>query len=74
MRAFNFRAFGVPVSLRNRDKLRKFSSFERWEEAEKRTAELKERIRQVWLNSNFDHIFVECSWCNIHARVFSVNL
>ena len=51
----------MPVSLWNRDKLRKSLSFEWWEEAEKRTAELKEKIRQVWLTSNFDHIFVECS-------------
>ena len=71
---FNFGAFGLPVSLQNRDKFRKSSSFERREEAEKRTAELKENIREVWLNSNFDHIFAECSWCNIHAGVFLVNL
>ena len=42
-----YRAFGIPISLRARDKLRGHTSFERWELAEQRTLKQKENIGKV---------------------------
>ena len=43
----NYRAFGIPISLRARDKLRGHSSFERWGLAEQQMLKQKENIKKV---------------------------
>ena len=40
----NYRAFGIPISLRARDKLRGHT---RWELGEQRTLQQKENVRKV---------------------------
>ena len=52
----NYRAFGIPISLRARDKLRGHTSFERWELAEQRTLKQKENIRKV---SSFENKLIK---------------
>ena len=43
----NYKAFGIPISPRARDKLQGHTSFERWGLAEQRTLKQKEDIRKV---------------------------
>ena len=43
----NYKAFGIPISLRARDKLGGHTSFERWELGEQWTLKQKENIRKV---------------------------
>ena len=42
-----FSAYGIPISLRARNKLRTYSSFEKWDIAEQRTLKQVENTRKV---------------------------
>ena len=43
-----FRTYGVPVSLRNRNKLRLFQSMEPMSDAISRTLQEKEKVKKVY--------------------------
>ena len=42
-----YRSYAGNTSLRTREKERKYSSFEKWEDAEKRVAEVREKMKAV---------------------------
>lgn len=45
---YQFRAYGVPVSLNNRDKLRLVQGFETKEEAQNRTILEADKVKKVY--------------------------
>ena len=56
--------YGIPISLRARNKLRTYSSFEKWEIAEQRTLKQVENTRKVSFYLSMQHKY--------HQRHFSI--